>query len=702
MLAYFRNKKNVLIALIGTPVLLIPVLHTNSTIDANIHIRFIALSIFLLSLCLFVFLSEGRNGLMENGLNFFLKDQIFILFFLYALASLPGCFLSPFSNGDSIFEWLKIILLPLLVLIMSLVFRDHRTFLKDLSKSVTLLLVLILFYGAYEFLKVALYIPVSHYSLYAVKTTFAHKNIFSEMLFMMLPFALYSFLTLKDIWKWTGFFCAVLAVIFIIGLMTRAVWLALFFSGTAVLILYLFSKAGEKTIEINMKKAVLFVLSGAVLMMAILGIAAFFYFHKESSFTKQIVAIFNFEHGSAKERIVLWKNSLKIFIEHPFFGVGLGNWKIEIMKYGTSGLVSENNTTFYQRPHNDLIWILAEQGFFAFVLYLALAGNIFYSIVKIIKHSMIREERIFFYLMFFAFTGYCVFSLFSFPKERAEHLLFLSFIFTAVVIFKQKLFPSEKINRQFSFAFFILTVVIGSFSLIVSTVRMRSEQDQLEAFKARQQNDWKTMIDDLDRAESFFYRVDAVSTPLSWYRGLGDFNLNKMQDAFYDFKRAYSYNPYHIHVLNNLGTCYEMAGNHAEAMHYFEKAIELSPTFEDAKMNLIAAQYNAGEVKKAYEGLRNNKFEHSQDKYNQFLNLALVSVINLTRDTLDADGKNDFDRILNTKGWLNIIHDKSLKENRSLEKQFLLDLIYSFEIMEKDTLGANNLKNKFSVILKGE
>jgi len=79
---------------------------------------------------------------------------------------------------------------------------------------------------------------------------------------------------------------------------------------------------------------------------------------------------------------------------------------------------------------------------------------------------------------------------------------------------------------------------------------------------------------------------------------------------------------------------------------------------------------------------------------------VLVSVINEMKDTTDEGTKNDFDRILNTKGWLNKIHNKSIEEKRSLEKQFLLDLIYVFEIMENDSVEGKRLRNKFSVILK--
>jgi tetratricopeptide (TPR) repeat protein len=380
----------------------------------------------------------------------------------------------------------------------------------------------------------------------------------------------------------------------------------------------------------------------------------------------------------------------------------MGNWQIEILKYGSNGLVSEDTTTFYQRPHNDFIWILTEQGIFSFFLYLSILAVVYYNIVKIILHTQISDERTFFYLVFFGFTGYCVFSLFSFPKERAEHLLFMSFTIASVLIYKRRLFPiqNKTINSNFSFSILLLIFFVGLFSLLMSTMRLRSEKHLAKAFNARQNSDWKTMIHEIDLAESFFYHIDPVSTPLRWYRGLANFNLNNMQDALYDFKQAFFYNPYHVHVLNNLGTCYEMAGNHNEAIEYFQKAVDLSPTFDEARYNLCASYYNSGNGKKAYLELRKINHEKVLEKYNHFLNIVLSSGFKTMHDTADEDTKNRLDGILNTQEWINKIYFKSIENNISLEKQLILDLIYVSEIMEKDTVEASKLKNKYSVLLK--
>jgi len=690
----FLNIQSCFHLLIWLPILTIPILHTNSTIDANIHIRFVALSIYLLALCVFSFVL-----LKQNDFPFFPNDNIFILFILYAVASLIGCIISPFASGDSLFEWIKILLLPSFIFLITAVFSSKNNFINDLSKSIAILSFLIISYGIYQFAMLSSRIEITHYALYDIKTTFAHKNIFSEMLFVMLPFSLYCSLSLKNVWRWIGLSSAFFSVAFIVILMTRAVWIAFAVSVFALMLLHLFYSLRKKTISINKRVLLTILVFAGVILMSVVVYA---YYDKEYTFVKQVSNIFNFKYGSTKERIILWKNSLKIFKEYPLFGVGMGNWQIEIMKYGSSGIVSENNVTFYQRPHNDFIWILTEQGIFAFFLYLSIIAVVYYNILKIIMHTQNNEERTFFYLLFLGFTGYFVFSVFSFPKERAEHLLFMSFTIASVLIYKRKILIAQNnlIGNKFSFSILLLIFFVGLFSLTVSAVRLRSEKYLAQAFKARQAGDWKTMITKLDLAESFFYHIDQVSTPLRWYRGLANFNLNNMQDALYDFKQAYSYNPYHVHVLNNLGTCYEMTGNHTEAIEYFQKAVDLSPTFDEARFNLCAAYYNSGDGKKAYLELRKINHEKMLEKYDHFLTIVLPSAMKTLRDTADADTKNQFDRILNTQEWINKIHFKSLEKNISIEKQLMLDIIYSVGIMDKDTLEANRLKNKYSILIK--
>jgi hypothetical protein len=69
-------------------------------------------------------------------------------------------------------------------------------------------------------------------------------------------------------------------------------------------------------------------------------------------------------------------------------------------------------------------------------------------------------------------------------------------------------------------------------------------------------------------------------------------------------------------------------------------------------------------------------------------------------DTADSDSKIQIARVLNSEEWIKKAHFKSMEEDISLEKQVILELIYSSEFIEKDTVESKRLKNKYAMILK--
>jgi O-antigen ligase len=62
-----------------------------------------------------------------------------------------------------------------------------------------------------------------------------------------------------------------------------------------------------------------------------------------------------------------------MFLEHPLFGVGLGNFR-EVAR-------QVYNDEFYRPPHNSYIWALSEGGIFAFILFLWL----FYACIRDVR-----------------------------------------------------------------------------------------------------------------------------------------------------------------------------------------------------------------------------------------------------------------------------------------------------------------------------
>jgi len=142
------------------------------------------------------------------------------------------------------------------------------------------------------------------------------------------------------------------------------------------------------------------------------------------------------------------------------------------------------------------------------------------------------------------------------------------------------------------------------------------------ALAARKAKAWPAVINEIDKGYSPFATIDPMSTPLKWYRGEANFLMNNIPQALEDFKQAYKAHPHHIHVLNNLGTCYEMGGEHEKAVFYYKKALEMFPYFEDALINLGAAYYNTGRYKEAYETLLRCNPDTQDSRLKQYLEIT--------------------------------------------------------------------------------
>jgi tetratricopeptide (TPR) repeat protein len=214
-------------------------------------------------------------------------------------------------------------------------------------------------------------------------------------------------------------------------------------------------------------------------------------------------------------------------------------------------------------------------------------GVLIYYSLKIIYGASDNQKKIFAILALFGIIGFAVISSFSFPKERIFHNIIFMLIAACIVSSYHQTFPIHKIVRcrkLFCLYFFLLVLLI--FSWIFGHTRFEAEAHAKNALRAYRFENWQRVISEIDKVDSRFYNLDPTSTPLAWYRGMANFSLGRIEEARKDFKNAYAHNPYHVHVLNNLGVCYELQQDFDKAKEYYQKSLSISPQFKEARHNL--------------------------------------------------------------------------------------------------------------------
>jgi len=513
------------------------------------------------------------------------------------------------------------------------------------------------------------------YALYQMNATFANKNIFAEVLIMCLPFSLFMFFAGKKYWNIIGVISSLLLLSLIVIAMCRAVWLAL---SVATAISFLFALVSSGNARVFISEHLLTKKSLLVSLLCFFVVAASLYIYSQATtepiFSNRIKSITNIRQGSSHDRIELWEKTLKLCEERPFFGYGMGSFKVEILRYGNKGLDSQDNLLFYQRPHNDYLWIFAEQGIFSLILYLLLFFYAFRYIFIILKTTNERDEKIFFILMSFALTGYLVFSFFSFPKERIEHILFLGLIFSSITIcYRKHKHTVKRQSIQSITPVMVAIIIVSIIAITIGSIMLYSEIHLRKAFKWKDRGIWNCEIIELQKINTLFYDIDPFSMPIAWYRGLANFNLNNADAACSDFNDAYRANPYNVYVLDNMAGCCEIAGNHAKALELYGTATKLSPTYDGAALNLCALLFNDGTLDSAIALLRNiDAFVVDTVKYKQYLRVVLHAKINKLMETeTNVQLKNYYKELANDSIKPSIMFKASLKNNISLEKQLL-------------------------------
>ena len=589
------------------------------SIDPVLMPRFLIWSVmtFILLVSFTIQLCKKPNSLDHS----LLRRMIFPLFLGYLLFSLISL-AKAVNITEGIYEVLKIFLSLVYLFIAIIILSRNRSYYSILVKAVIVTAVILSSIGIYQYLLYAFRQPGVNI-LRSVSGTMAHKNQLSSALFLTLPFCLYVLLTFNGYWKVISVIPITLSLLIIFLVQTRSVWLALVLSTIAIVIV---AGVFSRRLVISQKaffKGFLFI---TILLIAAVLIFSYCYLKSDSMdfLTERIQSITSAEHPLNIERILMWKKSLGAVKDNLILGHGSGNWRIVFPSYGLENLTERSfKKVHFQRPHNDYIWVLFETGIFGLMFYLLLFVAIFIYIFKIITQCSDRNYKLLSIFMLFGIVGYMVIAFFSFPKERIFHSVLLMLMMAIIVsIYHQSLGHRKNVSRTFMFV--VIAFCLCSLPLVIINgyIRLNAEIHTKRALAARGAQNWPAVISEIDKGYSVFATLDPMSTPLQWYGGEANFLMNNVSQALEDYKKAYNAHPYHIHVLNNLATCYELVGNHNEAIKYYNKVIKLYPQFEEALINLGATYYNSGRYEEAYETLSRCDPDTKDPRLEKYLEFA--------------------------------------------------------------------------------
>jgi O-antigen ligase len=609
---YQSNSLDLMI-LIGGAVFFIPFLFSYATIDPVLSIRFLAWTVLTIIITLIFFI---RGSALCHFYDFtVIYRAIFPIAIGYAAVS--GLSLIRAINlADGVFEWLKLILSFIFLYVACLVLARNKAGLLILTRSVIVTAFILGLIGICQYFQIAFTgIPGNR----AIYGTMANPNLFASALFLMLPFIFFGVLQFSSGWHklslitLTGVFFAVAVS------QSRAVYGAILISSLATILPVLLRhqklKLTQNEKKSYLRRLLLILVIFLISFSAALGLHSTVINHrhlwlnqshsaryKNSDPPPVTLKTFTRLNG----RLRYWQKSLQMIKAAPILGVGLGQWKIVFPMYDQKIRASHNGRREMrvQRPHNDFFWVCSETGLIGLFGYLLFWGVIIFYSLRIIFNAVDIQKKLFTILMLFGIVGFAVISCVSFPKERIFHNIFFMIIAAGPVTIYHQTFPRQKaLNPSKIFSLNIAILIILVFGLISGYTRFESEVHTKKAIAAYRAKDWKGAITEIDKANGRYYNLDPTSTPLLWYRGMANFSLGKIKEARGDFLKAHTDHPYHIHVINNLGTCYAKLQDFDAAVDYYNRALFISPRFEQAILNLGATYFQMAKYRQAREAL---------------------------------------------------------------------------------------------------
>lgn len=339
--------------------------------------------------------------------------------------------------------------LPKLFIVLLTIINASTLFSSD-KKSFSIIAYLLTIVTLIQMIIVLFDIYINGTVIYrALKFTTGNKNIFAISMVVKMSFVLYTFFRAKKTSMKSIAIVTYAIMIHLVALSSARTALIASIGTLLILIvgkLIIDKKDRIKSNSINF---------GLLLAITVLGL---FSNRTDNENTAQS----RLAETSAKGdiRTEYWKNAFEIIKEHPFTGVGYGNYKLYTTNYIK---YLQKDGVFSVHPHNDFVFIAAETGIPNLIIYLGIFGIAVFILAKKAL-TKTNENRLKYVIVGAGIFAYLVDSMFNFPHERPIMQMLLAILLACTISFS---IESKNESNTSKNSFVKAILIILSFASIV-------------------------------------------------------------------------------------------------------------------------------------------------------------------------------------------------------------------------------------------
>jgi O-antigen ligase len=586
---------------------ILPFMFSWELMDGNLTVRYGLLAGFVL---LFILYFYGfRKKLITGGWPL-LARIVFILGIAYGIWNMISLFTAT-NQQQAYYGISRHFLNMLLLFIVSQIAANEESYLVRLCQLLSVAAIIHSLIGVCQFYDVAFNDIPGNFKPYGLM---GNRNLYGTAQVLLLPFSIFSLYKSSKPWKYiAGLAIAGIAVSAILS-QTRSAWLAGLVSVIGGLILVLLYSPG------NRKKWI----KGTVVSFAAIAALAFLLITTDKEgelsrslkertgnmFTADTTGGYTAAADNINERLKIWSKTTELIKANWLTGVGAGNWKIDVAKYGTEGLSWAEGKYVPDSPHNDYLLVIAESGIPGALIYLGMWLLIGVIAFKTIIKSQTEERRILNIVMVAGLAGFALDSMFSFPSERIEHSLYVYLM--AGIIIGSFISNFNGAPQKFRLKNWQLAIfgVIAAFNLFLSIKKYSFEKHLVlsklyedQGVKQQNANAFQLSIEEGNKGKNAFVSVSPNGFPIEAFIGLSYKGLKKYPEALKEMSTAINYHPYNKALLINKGTVYTVMNKYDTAIQYYNRALKLTPKFDVIYFNLAMNYFHLQKYQECLDAL---------------------------------------------------------------------------------------------------
>ena len=226
--------------------------------------------------------------------------------------------------------------------------------------------------------------------------TFGNRNFMAHLCVIVFPALLLSTLRAESrraFGWWSAALAAVAAALVLSR--SRGAWLALI-ACVVVMLAFAYLAVRRARGAIRWRRVpLLLVLAGAGGGLALV-VPNTLNWRSDSPYLETARSVVNYREGSGRGRLVQYKNSARMSLYHPVFGVGPGNWGVVYPRYASRGdpSLASDGMTANPWPSSDWITFLSERGPVAFALLVLAMVALLVDAVRVLRTDSDPERAL--------------------------------------------------------------------------------------------------------------------------------------------------------------------------------------------------------------------------------------------------------------------------------------------------------------------